>query len=198
MSTHPRSAALLHGAIVSVDAVSKIRTEIPFRYNPEALSRTLEPRIIGGESGQMSRGVRFTGAAEETIEAELVLDASDQLEAGRAPSGVLPQLNALELLLHPESNSVINSQALLDKGMIEIGPYVAPLTLFVWGQHRTIPVLITRLSTREELFDPQLNPVRATVSISMRVLSYSDLAPGQSGYDLFLAFQQNRERNRTD
>ena len=53
---------------------------------------------------------------------------------------------------------------------------MAPLTLFVWGPQRVLPVRLTELSVTEEAFDPQLNPIRAKVSLGLRVLTYNDLA----------------------
>ena len=38
-----------------------------------------------------------------------------------------------------------------------------------------MPVRVTRLSITEEAFDPNLNPIRAKVSLSLRVLSVDDL-----------------------
>ena len=47
----------------------------------------------------------------------------------------------------------------------------APLTLFVWSKNRVVPVRLTEFSVTEEAFDPTLNPIRAKVSLGMRVLS---------------------------
>ena len=40
---------------------------------------------------------------------------------------------------------------------------------------RITPVRITEIDITEEFFDPQLNPIRAKVSLGMRVLSISDV-----------------------
>ena len=124
------------------------------------------------------------------------LDAVDALEQGDSTAvqaGIYPQLALLELLVYPGSQQVLQNDALLAAGMLEIVPMVAPLTLFVWGPNRVLPVALTSLSVREELFDTNLNPIRATLTLSMRALSYSDLAPGTRGYNLFLAYQQAKE-----
>ncbi|MEL6823851.1 MAG: hypothetical protein AAFP70_19010, partial [Calditrichota bacterium] len=39
-------------------------------------------------------------------------------------------------------------------------------------------------------FDGRLNPIRATVSLNMRVLNYSDLDSSNRDYHQFLAYQQ--------
>ena len=45
----------------------------------------------------------------------------------------------------------------------------------------------------EEAFDPSLNPIRAKVSLGMRVLSVNDLGFEHRGSSLFLAYQQQKE-----
>ena len=63
----------------------------------------------------------------------------------------------------------------------------APLTLFVWSRSRIVPVRITDFSITEEAFDPALNPIRAKVSLGMRVLSVDDLGFDHKGGSLFMA-----------
>ena len=196
MTTYPPGPRLLKGAIVAIDLATNQRSAIVFQYNPETLSRSLQPQMAGGDQGQRSPAVRFTGAPVETVTLDVMIDATDQLEAGDAQAagtGIYPQLTALEMLLYPQSQQVIQNNQVLSQGSIEIGPYVAPLTLFIWGGNRVLPVLLTGLSSREELFDNQLNPIRATVTLNMRALSYSDLDSSHKGYHLFLAYQQAKE-----
>ena len=71
---------------------------------------------------------------------------------------------------------------------------LAPLTLFVWSKQRIVPVRLTELSITEEAFDPNLNPIRAKVSLGMRVLTVDDLGFDQTGGSLFMAYLQNKER----
>ena len=52
---------------------------------------------------------------------------------------------------------------------------IAPLTLFIWSKNRIVPVRLTDFSITEEAFDPELNPIRAKVSLGMRVLNVDDL-----------------------
>jgi hypothetical protein len=70
----------------------------------------------------------------------------------------------------------------------------SPLTLFVWSKNRIVPVRITEFNIVEEAFDPALNPIRAKVSLGMRVLSVNDLPFDHKGNSLFLAYQQQKER----
>lgn len=151
--------------------------------------------MLGGQDDR-AQTVRFTGAPVETISVEVEIDAADGLEKGDATTtamGIYPQLSALEVLVYPLSSRVVSNTQLLATGTLEIGPYVAPLTLFVWGQRRVVPVSLTSFSITEQAFDPNLNPILATVSLEMRVLSYSDLASGAPGYNQFMVYQQTKE-----
>ena len=79
-------------------------------------------------------------------------------------------------------------------GTLEIAPMEAPLSLFVWSKNRVLPVRLTDMSVTEEAFDPALNPIRAKVSIGMRVLSVNDLDFDHRGNSLFMAYLQQKER----
>ncbi len=69
----------------------------------------------------------------------------------------------------------------------------APLSLFVWGKQRVIPVRLTEFTITEEAFDPALNPIRAKVSLGMRVLSVFDIGFDTKGGNLYLLYQQQKE-----
>ena len=71
---------------------------------------------------------------------------------------------------------------------------IAPLTLFVWSKNRVVPVRITDFSITEEAFDPALNPIRAKVSLGMRVLSVDDLGFDSKGGSLYMGYQQQKEQ----
>jgi hypothetical protein len=86
---------------------------------------------------------------------------------------------------------------LLAAGTIEIVPPTAPLTLFIWGVKRILPVRITEFSITEEAFDPLLNPIRAKVSLGMRVLSIDDLGFTHKGGSLFMSYLQTKEQLAT-
>ena len=70
----------------------------------------------------------------------------------------------------------------------------APLALFVWSKSRIVPVRVTDFSITEEAFDPALNPIRAKVSLGLRVLSVDDLGFAHKGGSLFMAYLQRKER----
>ena len=70
----------------------------------------------------------------------------------------------------------------------------APLTLFIWSRHRILPVRISEFSITEEAFDPALNPIRAKVSLGMRVLNVNDVGFDHRGGSLFMSYLQQKER----
>jgi hypothetical protein len=69
--------------------------------------------------------------------------------------------------------------------------------LFVWSKNRVVPVRITDFSITEEAFDANLNPIRAKVSLGMRVLSVDDLGFDDKGGNLFMVYQQQKEKLAT-
>lgn len=197
MTSFPRSPRLLKGAILGFDIFNPIASVVVFQYNPDTLSRTLQAQSAGGGDGaDRSEATRLKGAPVETISLDVEIDATDQLEKaeGTATSmGVYPQLSALEMLLYPKSSLVIANTILMAVGTLEIIPPEAPFTLFVWGPKRVLPVRLTEFSITEEAYDVSLNPIRAKVSLGLRVLSYNDLPVTHPGYGMFLAHQVVKE-----
>ena len=108
--------------------------------------------------------------------------------------GIYPLLAALETIIYPTTDQLQTSNTLAQAGTLEIAPMEAPLALFVWSKSRVVPVRITELSITEEAFDPNLNPIRAKVSLGMRVLSVDDLGYDDKGGNLFLVYQRQKER----
>ncbi len=195
MATSSRSPQMLRGALVSVDTFSRAPNALLFQYNPDTLTRTLQTQG-GGDHGARSEALRLGGAPIENIKLDIEFDATEPLEAGdsRATSmGVHPQLAALEMLVYPRSALVIANTVLMAAGTLEVIPPTAPFTLFIWGARRVLPVRIADFSITEEAYDNNLNPLRARVSLSLRVLSYSDLPLTDPGYSLFMAHQVVKE-----
>jgi len=96
-------------------------------------------------------------------------------------------------LLYPGSAKVIANEILLAVGTIEIMPYTAPKVLFIWGPNRVMPVRIQSYSVKEEAFDSNLKPIRATVTLSLQVLTYSELLPTDASYSIYMAYQITKE-----
>src|SRR5947209_1642059 len=185
----PNSPRLLKGALVSVETLNPLPSVVVFQYNPDTMTRRLEPRAVSAE-GDRGEAFRLTGAPKETITLSVEIDATDQLEQANPLAttvGIYPTLAALEMLLYPKSAVVIANTILSLIGTVEVIPVEAPMTLFVWGPQRVLPVRLTSLSITEEAHDPLLNPIRAKAELSLTVLSYQDLPLLSPGYVLFLA-----------
>ncbi|WP_322061174.1 hypothetical protein [Paraburkholderia sp. J63] len=198
MSTFPGSPHILKGGLVLLDPDTfnvLPNGIIALQYNPDTLSRTL--KIKGAEEGgDRSEALRLTGPPVETIKLEAEIDATDQLETADQNTvqyGIHPQLAALETLVYPTSATLQNTYRLAQQGTLEIMPMLAPLPLFVWSASRIVPVRLTDFSITEEAFDTALNPIRAKVSLGMRVLSIDDLNFTDKGGSLYLAYQRQKE-----
>ncbi len=200
MTTFPGSPKLTKGAIVGLDPFNPLASVIIFQYNPKSLSRQLQARTAS-QDGAPTEALRLAGPPSETITiSELELDAADQLEKGDLTAttlGISPQLSALEMLLYPKSALVIANTALLATGTLEVIPPDAPLTLFIWGVKRVLPVRITSFTINETQYDPKLNPIMASLNLSMNVLSYNDFPVTHPGYYLFLTHQVVKEAMAT-
>jgi hypothetical protein len=200
MSTSAISPLLIRGGIVLVDPDSgQVKRVIAMQYNPDTLSRTLQPQAVADDGHDRSQALRLKGPPIETIKLDAEIDATDQLEfpdqnPNAVELGIAPQLAALETLLYPASGQLIANNSLQAGGTLEILPLQAPLALFVWSKQRVVPVRITDCSITEEAFDTRLNPIRAKVSLSMRVLSIDDLGFSSKGGSLYMIYQQNKER----
>jgi len=189
MTTFPGSPRLQKGAIIGLDPFNPLASVIIFQYNPVTLTRTLTPKIEGGTD---NKPMRISGPPGETISLDLTINAADQLEKGDA-TGLYPALASLEMLLYPKSAQVILNETLKVMGVVEVIPPEAPLTLFIWGVKRVVPVRITQFTITEEAFDPDLNPINATVRLSLQVLTYQDLGLLSAGGALFMTHQVIKE-----
>jgi len=202
MTTFPGSPRLLRGGIVLFDlARETVQRIIVMQYNPATLNRTLKVQGAGGEGGDRLEALRLKGPPVETYQLEAEIDAADQLEFPSQGSnrstveyGILPQLAALETIVYPTSSSVRINNQLAESGNLEIIPMETPLVLFVWSKNRVLPVRITDFSINEEAYDPNLNPLRAKVSLSLRVLSSNDFTYNHFGSGLFRSYHQQKEQ----
>lgn len=197
MTGFSRSPRLNKGALVLFATPSSRPKAIIFQINPESLSRTLKSQSSGGE-GDVVEAFRLKGPPIETISLEIEIDATDQLEFPKTNEnavkmGIKSQLSALELMLYPSSSTIISNSNLASSGAMEIVPAEGPLTIFVWGINKVLPVQVTDFKVTEEAHDTRLNPTRAKVSIGLRVISYGDLKLEHPASSLFLAHQIAKE-----
>lgn len=196
----PISPRLLKGGLVQLEPdTGTLLRVISLQYNPDTLTRTLQVQATSpGGGGDQGEALRLKGAAIETIKLEAEIDATDGLgDPDASPLtvslGIHPQLAALEELVQPRASDLQLNDSLVSSGVLEVLPIEAPLTLFVWSKQRVVPVRVTDLSVTEDAFDVNLNPIRAKVSLGLRILSIDDLGFGHRGGTLFMAYLRNKE-----
>jgi len=200
MTTFPGSPKLIKGGIVLLNpGTSAVLRIIALQYNSDTLTRSFQIQGVGAGSGDRSEALRLKGPPIETIKLDAEIDAADQLEfpdqhANIVKYGLHPQLAVLETMIYPSSSQLQSNNNLGDSGTLEIVPMETPLMLFIWSQNRIVPVRLTEFSITEEAFDPSLNPIRAKVSLGMRVLSIDDLGFLHKGGNLFMSYLQNKEQ----
>lgn len=206
-SDFPRSPKLLKVALVvyeshTSDSEYKV---IAFQYNPEQVRRRLtHGRSLGAVDRTTRRGeaqqdvFRIEGPPRETITLSVILNATDQLEEPEAnqnvvENGLYPVLTTLEMLLHPSSDQVVQSEERAEEGEVQLNPADLPLTVLVWGKSRVVPVLITNFSVTEEAFDTRLNPIQAKIELSLSVLNDTDLPADSMGQDIYRSYHEQKE-----
>jgi hypothetical protein len=191
MTGYSGSPRLIKGGLVMIAPESgAILRRVVLQYNPDQITRTLQL----GQGGENDLGpLRTRVPPVETIKFDAELDAADALEHEvRAHIG--PQIAALEALVSPQSGELRDLERLAARGTVEIVAPDPPLVLFVWSARKIVPVRITELTITEEAFDPELQPIRARVSLGMRVLSVLDLGMDHRGGGLFMVYQRHKER----
>jgi hypothetical protein len=198
----PGTPKMLSGGLVRIDPNKRtVLDVVSFQYNPDTLTRTLQPRAIGGEPGDRLEVLRLTGPPKETIKLDAEIDATDQLEkptlAANQPvstQGLLPALAVLERLITPTAQELQEVDSLFDQGQFEVAPMESPLVVLVWGVKRVVPVLVSTMTITEEAFDPHLQPIRVKVGFEFKVLTSNDLPMTHIGASLYIAYRQAVEQ----
>jgi hypothetical protein len=188
---------LLKGALVSFTPtfLVPLPNVTVFQFNPETLTHTWSQPDNGAATGSTQAGnpLAVPGMPGEDFSLTIVFDANQDI-ADDVPvsaqladvSGVYTRLAALEMLLYPVTGGAMG--ALLGAASAALGlgggsapvtrtvpDSTLPVTLFVWGPFRIVPVRVTGLTIVEKLYDSLLNPVHAEVQLRLRVLTPAEL-----------------------
>jgi hypothetical protein len=200
VTTFPRAPRTLQGGFVLMDADGRqvLRT-VAFQYNPDTLTRQLAPRAAKVDSGDRLEALRLTGPPVETLKLDIEFDGTDRLassvpDPATVENGIAADLAAFETIISPTTADLSAASARAATGTLEILPEPSPLVLLVLGSNRVLPVRVTDVSVVEEAFDTRLNPIRARISLGLRLLSSEDLAVGTKGAELFMAAARRREQ----
>lgn len=124
------------------------------------------------------RDAQIVTIQEESISFDIRLDATDKLNEGDPIAeqfGIGPELATLELMVHPKGESLLGKEldellGLGEEGFSFTKKPNPPMILFIWGRKRVLPVNINSLNVTESEFSTDLNPIRATVSVSLTVI----------------------------
>lgn len=190
----PNKPRILRGAFVEF-GLSLPPLVVVFQFNPLQLTRNRSLTFAAqGDSGTAQRTIRqfhsrysslldlqkeqVVTVAEQSIGFELRLDASDRLGDGDPIAeqfGIAPQISTLELMVMPKEESLLGSLAGAlfggDSGGFSFTRGAnPPLVLFIFGRKRVLPVNISALNITETEFSADLNPVRATVAVTLNVI----------------------------
>lgn len=177
---------------------------IVFQYNPETMTHTWtqpEPVATAGKPGGNPLAVQ--GMPGETFSFTIAMDANDEIADGSAPTaaiakvtGIYSRLAALEMLLYPAGrtgNALVGAvSAAFSSGpsVPDSGPKrqvpesVMPVTLFIWGPGRIVPVRMTALTVTEQLYDSKLNPTHAEAQVTLSVLTPAELSAANKDKDV--------------
>jgi len=131
----------------------------------------------------------------ETFNLTLELDAADALEEPSSHpiatiAGVADRISAMEMLCYPPGpgaiGGLLNVSVNVSIGgggpLLSVGSAAdvvprrdVPIVLFFWGPGRIVPVRITTFSVEEQQYSPLLYPIRAKVTIGLKVLDENHL-----------------------
>lgn len=141
---------------------------IEFHLNPESLKRDIELSESSGggnKTGQekvgMGSDLRTDQRLGQKLSIEFMLDAKEYPD----DKGLLPILSAIERLMEPEQLASSETSA-----EHKNPPFTLRQVLFRWGTSYLLPVKIENLSIEESEFYRDLTPIRAKVSIEMKML----------------------------
>jgi hypothetical protein len=175
-------------AVYEPDDPSTLSRFIPFRFNPETLSRELSMEKgegsgaptgagggkAGGKEADEQGADANAGTLKESFSVLVRFDLADRAERGSSLTteyGILPEISALEDLLYPGESATDHpsdgTEAVKARAKL-------PTVLLLWGEKRVMPVQITGMTINETMFDNRLYPVRAEIEVSLQVLGDTD------------------------
>jgi len=138
------------------DASISKNTFLVFQFNPEKLvhtfSQALPSALAANTLDPQGISVEFFNLTFELDSVDIDPSSQNQISAD---FGLHPTLALLEQMMKPQ---VVGNQTSM------------PIVVFKWGAKRSVAVRIVAMSVDEESFDVTLNPTRATVSLTLRVL----------------------------
>jgi hypothetical protein len=202
------SGFLLKGALVEFMPTFlpvPLPNVIVFQYNPETMTHSWSQPEPAPSSGNetSSNPLAVRGMPGETFAFTIAMDANDEIADGSPPTaaiaeatGVYSRLAALEMLLYPTGGNNSGLVGAISAAIVSglsgddsdttrnVPQSVMPVTLFIWGAGRIVPVRVTELTITEQLYDTALNPTHAEAQMTLRVLTPAELVAASSDDDV--------------
>jgi hypothetical protein len=197
------SGFVLKGALVEFIPTSlpvPVPNVIIFQYNPETMTHTWTQQEPARSSGtETCNPFAVPGMPGEQFSFTLAMDSDEDIADSNGASAVLAEatglysrLSALEMLLYPSSTTnalvgAVSAAITSALGGSSPGPSravpasVVPVTLFIWGAGRIVPVRVTALTITEKIYDSVLNPTHAEAQLTLRVLTPAELVAASAG-----------------
>jgi hypothetical protein len=184
ISGYSGAPKLLQGSFIQLveNLVGFIPNVVTFQYQPESITRALEPwdptEVDQAGRGSQAPTVQPFDVPERFSGFQLEFDATDGMAADNPrfnEFGVEPQLAALRKLTQA-TEGLIGDLTSSFRDLAGIAgdeakrPTIAP-TLLVLGKRVILPVRITSFSVEETLHNPNLYPIMATVNLDMEVMT---------------------------
>jgi hypothetical protein len=156
-------------------SISSKNVYFVFQYNPEKLLHTFNQAVSSGLGANTSES---QGYPVELFYLTFELDSADvDVSFGNKSSanlGLHSALAMLELMMQPQ---VVGKQTSM------------PIVVFKWGGKRSVAVRLISMSVEEASFDITLNPSRASVSLTLRVLDASEISNNSAGKSICVNHQ---------
>jgi Contractile injection system tube protein len=157
-------------------SISSKNVYFVFQYNPEKLLHTFNQAL---PSTLNTNTTDSQGPPDELFYLTFELDSVDiDVSSGNQSSanlGLHPALAMLELMMQPQA---VGKQTSM------------PIVVFKWGAKRSVAVRLVSMSVEEKSFDITLNPTRATVSLTLRVLDASEISNNSGGKSICVSHQK--------
>jgi len=200
------SPKLVKGAFIRLDVtgIGVTPQVIVFQYNSESITRKFKPYEKPQDKEGDKPDLNAKAAPynpDEEFDLALELDATDALEEPESHptavlAGIADCIAAMEMLLYPVDDVGLLSSAISSlAGALGISGGTAPIperrespvVLLVWGPGRVVPVKITSFSVEEQAFNVALYPIRAKVTVGLKVLTDDFFKPIAEGAELSAA-----------
>ncbi len=181
MPSQPNShkgTLILLAANASNANVSTSNSYFVFQYNPEKLLHTFNqamPNALSSTTTMETTPVELFTLAFDLDSTDL--DPSEQNQTADT-LGIHPALAMLELMMQPQK---VGAQTIM------------PIAVFNWGAKRSVAVRFVSMSVEEQAFDVALNPIRAVVNLTLRVLDVSEVGGNSGAKGICLGHQGVRE-----